>query len=344
MSWRPAFCHMRTRSVFSGERKYMLDLPVVPGCGANGRVRAVGPDATRLAVGDWVSCDPTVRARDDGLTPDITLQGWSARCEGGLRLQRYFRHGSFAEQIRVPTENAVPIGPIELADAGRWCAMTLCLVPYGGLLAANLRAGETVLISGATGNFGSAGVAVALAWGRAASSRRAATRRCWRILKRRFGRSRSYREAHGRRGAGWRADEAITGLMASLRKIADEELQQTRADLARFARVATVGELTASNAHEVNQPLAGVVSSGHACLRWLASEPPNVEKAVLSANRMIRDANRASEVIQRVRKLVKNAPPQMSLLDVNKAIEEIAILCRNEIEQNRISLKNSTPG
>ena len=181
MSWRPAFCHMRTRSVFSGERKYMLDLPVVPGCGANGRVRAVGPDATRLAVGDWVSCDPTVRARDDGLTPDITLQGWSARCEGGLRLQRYFRHGSFAEQIRVPTEKAVPIGPIELADAGRWCAMTLCLVPYGGLLAANLRAGETVLISGATGNFGSAGVAVALAWGRAASSRRAATRRCWRI-------------------------------------------------------------------------------------------------------------------------------------------------------------------
>ena len=158
-------------------------------------------------------------------------------------------------------------------------------------------------------------------------------------LERRFGRSRSYREAHGRRGAGWRADEAITGLMASLRKIADEELQQTRADLARFARVATVGELTASNAHEVNQPLAGVVSSGHACLRWLASEPPNVEKAVLSANRMIRDANRASEVIQRVRKLVKNAPPQMSLLDVNKAIEEIAILCRNEIEQNRISLR-----
>jgi K+-sensing histidine kinase KdpD len=63
----------------------------------------------------------------------------------------------------------------------------------------------------------------------------------------------------------------ITGLMARLRKIAEEELQQTRADLARFARVATVGELTASIAHEVNQPLAGVVSSGHACLRWLAS-------------------------------------------------------------------------
>ncbi len=135
----------------------------------------------------------------------------------------------------------------------------------------------------------------------------------------------------------------ITGLMARLRKIAEEELLQTRADLARFARVATVGELTASIAHEVNQPLAGVVSSGHACLRWLASEPPNVEKAVLSASRMIRDANRASEVIQRVRKLVKNTPPQMSLLNINEAIEEIVILCRNEIEQNRISLRTQLP-
>jgi C4-dicarboxylate-specific signal transduction histidine kinase len=135
----------------------------------------------------------------------------------------------------------------------------------------------------------------------------------------------------------------ITGLMTRLRKIAEEELQQTRADLARFARVATVGELTASIAHEVNQPLAGVVSSGHACLRWLASEPPNVEKATLSAQRMIRDANRASEIIQRVRKLVKNAPPQMNPLNINEAIEEIVILCRSEIEQNRISLKTQLP-
>jgi C4-dicarboxylate-specific signal transduction histidine kinase len=135
----------------------------------------------------------------------------------------------------------------------------------------------------------------------------------------------------------------VTGLMARLRKIAEQELQQTRADLARFARVAAVGELTASIAHEVNQPLSGVVSSGHACLRWLASEPPNVEKAILSANRIIRDANRASEVIQRVRKLVKNAPPQMASLNINDAIEEIVVLCRNEIEQNRISVRTQLP-
>ena len=60
--------------VFSGERKYLLELPVVPGPGAIARVRAVGPDATHLATGDWVYCDPTVRSRDDALNPDITLQ------------------------------------------------------------------------------------------------------------------------------------------------------------------------------------------------------------------------------------------------------------------------------
>src|ERR1700738_4158310 len=153
--------------VFSGERKYLLELPVVPGPGAIARVRAVGPDATHLAASDWVYCDPTVRSRDDALNPDITLQGWSARGEGGLRLQRHFRHGSFAEQTLVPTENVKRIGTIDEADAASWCALGTCLVPYGGLLAAKLQAGETVLVSGATGNFGSAAVAVALAMGAA---------------------------------------------------------------------------------------------------------------------------------------------------------------------------------
>jgi NADPH:quinone reductase-like Zn-dependent oxidoreductase len=151
--------------VFSGERKYLLDLPVIPGPGAIGRVRAVGPDATHLVVGDWVYCDPTVRSRDDALSPDIWLQGWSAGGEGGLRLQKHFRHGSFAEQVRVPTENAIRIGALDEADAASWCALGTFLVPYGGFLAANLQPGETVLINGATGTFGSAGVAVALAMG-----------------------------------------------------------------------------------------------------------------------------------------------------------------------------------
>ncbi|KMO19195.1 quinone oxidoreductase family protein [Methylobacterium platani] len=153
--------------VFSGARRYLLPPPVIPGCGAIGRVRTVGPDATVLRAGDWVFCDPTVRARDDAVMPDIVLQGWSARGEGGQRLQDHHRHGAFAERVRVPTENAIRIGPIAEAQAGHWCALTTLLVPYGGLLAADLRAGETLLVSGATGHFGSAAVAVGLAMGAA---------------------------------------------------------------------------------------------------------------------------------------------------------------------------------
>jgi len=173
--------------VFSGERNYLLELPAVPGPGAIGRVRATGPDATHLAIGDWVYCDPTFRSRDDTISPDITLQGWSARGEGGLRLQRHFRHGSFAEQTMVPTENVKPIGAIDAADAGSWCALGTCLVPYGGFLAAKLQAGETVLVSGATGNFGSAAVAVALAMGAAVVVAPGRNERVLEDLVRRFG-------------------------------------------------------------------------------------------------------------------------------------------------------------
>ncbi len=173
--------------VFSGERKYLLELPMAPGCGAIGRVRATGPDATHLAVGDWVCCDPTVRSRDDALSPDITLQGWSARGEGGLRLQKHFHHGSFAERMRVPTENAIQTGPLDPAEAARWCALNTLLVPYGGLLAAKLQAGETLLVSGATGNFGSAAVAVALAMGAGCVIAPGRNERVLADLARRFG-------------------------------------------------------------------------------------------------------------------------------------------------------------
>ena len=98
--------------VFDGTRNYALDLPIIPGPGGIGRVRAVGPDATKLGVGDWVFCDPTVRSRDDAVAPDIALQGLTAAGPGGMRLQQHFRHGSFAGQMRVPTENVKRIGAI----------------------------------------------------------------------------------------------------------------------------------------------------------------------------------------------------------------------------------------
>src|SRR3954447_7881649 len=151
--------------VLSGERKYLLELPIVPGPGAIGRIRATGPDATRLRPGDWVYCDPTVRSRDNALSPDIALQGLTGGSEEGLRLQRYFHDGAWAEQVRLPTENAIPIGAIDAADAGRWCAIGKFLVPFGGFLAAKLQPGEIVLVNGATGSFGSGAVATALGMG-----------------------------------------------------------------------------------------------------------------------------------------------------------------------------------
>ncbi|HUQ55594.1 zinc-binding alcohol dehydrogenase family protein [Lentzea sp.] len=149
--------------VFSGERRYPLEPPVVPGVGGVGRVVSIGPDATKLNVGDLVWCDSTVRARDDALTPDITLQGWSSRGEGGARLARYLHDGSFAELMRVPTENVYAL-PAH-ADPVRWSVLSVYTIPYGGLLAGGLEAGETLLVSGATGNLGSIAVAVALAMG-----------------------------------------------------------------------------------------------------------------------------------------------------------------------------------
>jgi alcohol dehydrogenase len=173
--------------VLSGARKYLLELPIVPGPGAIGRVRATGPDATHLAVGDWVYCDPTVRSRDDARAPDLILQGLTAGSEASLPLQRYYRDGAWAEQMRVPTENAIAIGAIAEADAARWCALGTLLVPYGGFLAARLQPGETVLVNGATGSFGSAAVAVALGMGASAVIATGRNEQALADLVRRFG-------------------------------------------------------------------------------------------------------------------------------------------------------------
>ncbi|HUN42248.1 MAG TPA: zinc-binding alcohol dehydrogenase family protein [Acetobacteraceae bacterium] len=159
----PVFSY--TNEVFDGTRTHHLTLPMTPGCGAIGRVRETGPDATRLAPGAWVFCDPTVRARDDAIAPDIMLQGWIAPTDGARRLQQWMRAGSFAEQMRVPMECVFPLGDIAPSDASRWCAAMVMLVPYGGWLASGLQPGETALVNAATGNFGSAAVAVALAMG-----------------------------------------------------------------------------------------------------------------------------------------------------------------------------------
>jgi len=126
------------------------------------------------------------------------------------------------------------------------------------------------------------------------------------------------------------------------RKQADEErerLRQAQADLARIGRVTTMGELTASLAHEVNQPIAAAVTDANTCLRWLKRDPPDLEEAREAASRTIRDATRAAEIISRVRQLFKKGTPQRELVDINRVIQEMVVLLRSEAARYSISVR-----
>jgi signal transduction histidine kinase len=106
-----------------------------------------------------------------------------------------------------------------------------------------------------------------------------------------------------------------------------------------MTRVATLGELTASITHEVNQPLTAVVTNGNACLRWLTGQTPNLVEARLAVERIIKDGHRASEVIKRICSLIKKAPSQKDWVDVNKIILEVIALARSEVLRNCVFLK-----
>ena len=130
----------------------------------------------------------------------------------------------------------------------------------------------------------------------------------------------------------------VTAFLALKNQSAVMALQRARAELAHVTRMTTLGELTASIAHEVNQPLTGVVSNADACLRWLSAQPPNLEEARLAVERVADDGIRASEVIRRVRALARRAPLQKSWLDINEPITDVAALIRNELRQNRVTM------
>jgi PAS domain S-box-containing protein len=122
------------------------------------------------------------------------------------------------------------------------------------------------------------------------------------------------------------------------RKRAEEELEQLRTALAHVTRVTTMGQLAASIAHEVNQPVAGVVTNADAALRWLAAGPPDLEEARLALGRIIADGNRASDVIGRIRAFIKKVPPGDELLDINEAIREALTLTQSEVLQGSVAL------
>ncbi len=121
--------------------------------------------------------------------------------------------------------------------------------------------------------------------------------------------------------------------------LASEALQEAHADLAHISRVTTMGELTASLAHEINQPITAAVTNANACLRWLAGAQPDVEEAREAASRIIKDGTRAAEIISRIRLLFKKGVPQRESVDVNEVIQEMIILLRGEAARYSISIR-----
>jgi C4-dicarboxylate-specific signal transduction histidine kinase len=123
------------------------------------------------------------------------------------------------------------------------------------------------------------------------------------------------------------------------RKHAEEELRQAQAALSRASRVTTMGELTASLAHEVNQPIAAAVTNANTCLRWLTRDHPDVEEVRAAAMRIVKDGTRAAEIIKRVRLLFQKGTPQRELVDVNEVIRGMIALFRSEATRYSISFR-----
>lgn len=130
---------------------------------------------------------------------------------------------------------------------------------------------------------------------------------------------------------------AVTDLTPA--KKADESLRKAQADLAHVNRVTTLGQLAASLAHEINQPIAGASINAHSCLRYLKREQPDLDGAGQAASRMIRDVNRAADIISRIRRFFRKDAPTQESVDVNEVIREMVVLLSNEITQHSISVR-----
>src|SRR6201981_323951 len=118
-----------------------------------------------------------------------------------------------------------------------------------------------------------------------------------------------------------------------------EKLRQLEADLAHINRVSTLGEIAASLAHEIKQPIAAAITSANSCVEWLAHEPPNLDRARAAAARMDKYGNRAAGIIDRIRSFYKKSPPQRELVDMNEIIQEILTLLKGETTRSSISLR-----
>ena len=139
------------------------------------------------------------------------------------------------------------------------------------------------------------------------------------------------------------ADNLAYGVIAlrtrAERSRAEHALREAQAELAHVTRVMTMGELAASIAHEINQPLAAVVTNANACLRWLTGPIPNLDEGRAAVARIARDGNRASDVIGRIRALVKKSATEQAHLDINEVIQEVLGLIQTEIRKNEVVLR-----
>jgi C4-dicarboxylate-specific signal transduction histidine kinase len=133
------------------------------------------------------------------------------------------------------------------------------------------------------------------------------------------------------------ANDALLAQMAEQRRT-EEALQNTRTDLARVVRITTIGELTASIAHEVNQPLAAIVANADACVAWLSRQDPNLVEARAAAERTTLGATRAAEVIVRIRSLINKAAPEKTPVRINEIIEETVALIESQASRNNVSI------
>jgi C4-dicarboxylate-specific signal transduction histidine kinase len=125
----------------------------------------------------------------------------------------------------------------------------------------------------------------------------------------------------------------------SEQKRAEEALQKAQSELAHVARVTTLGEMTASIAHEIKQPLAAIVTNANAGLRWLATDLPNLEETRQAIRRIIRDGNRAGDVVSRIMALFKKAPPAEERIEINALIQEVLTLMQGEAQRNQVTLQ-----
>jgi C4-dicarboxylate-specific signal transduction histidine kinase len=131
----------------------------------------------------------------------------------------------------------------------------------------------------------------------------------------------------------------IKGRVEESRTRAQDALRLAESDLAHVNRVTAMGELTASLAHEVNQPIAAAVTDANTCLRWLKHDHPDLEEAREAASRVVKDASRAAEIVSRIRLLFQKGAPQRELVDVNEVIKEMIVLLRNEASRYSISVR-----